>query len=129
MCNHNIISRNEKNRSKLVILQSFSILCYIFRKWKHFQITKFNMAGGQPLPSGNYLSLRFELPPNFIFQFCGPQNFQFYLFFPALSISRIHKVPRIEIKVGRSRDPLLPRPQFMAKIYKPQAIQAVGFDL
>ena len=32
MCNHNIISRSEKNRSKLVILQSFSVLCFIFRK-------------------------------------------------------------------------------------------------
>ena len=44
MCNHNIISRNEKNRSKLVILQSFSLLCYIFRKWDHFHITKFNIV-------------------------------------------------------------------------------------
>ena len=32
MCNDNIISRNEKNMSKLVILQSLSVLCYIFRK-------------------------------------------------------------------------------------------------
>ena len=57
MCNHNIISRNEKNRSKLVILQSFSALCYIFRKWEHFQITKFNrvyMAGGEALPSNKF---------------------------------------------------------------------------
>ena len=57
ICNHNIISRNEKNRSKLVILQSFSTLCYIFRKWEHFQITTFNrvyMAGGQALPSSNF---------------------------------------------------------------------------
>ena len=38
MRNYNIISRNEKNSSKLVILQSFSVLCYIFRKWEHFQI-------------------------------------------------------------------------------------------
>ena len=52
-----IISRNEKNRSKLVILQRFSALCYIFRKWEHFQITKFigvYMAGGQALPSSNF---------------------------------------------------------------------------
>ena len=56
MCNHNIISRNEKNRSKVVILQSFSVLCYMFRKWEHFRITTFHrlyMAGGQPLPSSN----------------------------------------------------------------------------
>ena len=36
MCNHNIISRNEMNRLKLVILQSCSILCHIFRKWEYF---------------------------------------------------------------------------------------------
>ena len=64
MCNHNIITRNEKNRSKLLILQSFSILCYmyIFKKWKHFQITKFNrvyMAGGQALPSTNFFPYKF----------------------------------------------------------------------
>ena len=56
ICNNNIISRYE-NRSKLVILQSFSILWYIFRKWEHFQITKFNrvyMAGGQPLPPATF---------------------------------------------------------------------------
>ena len=76
MCNHNI-PRNEKNRSKLVILQSFSVLCYIFRKWEHFQITKFDrvyMAGGQaqllaiqvlliimrfPLPNFNATDLKF----------------------------------------------------------------------
>ena len=58
MCYHNIISRNEKNRSILVILQiKFKhVLFYIFRKWEHFQITKFDriyMAGWQALSSSN----------------------------------------------------------------------------
>ena len=53
MCNQNMISRNEKNRSKLAILQSFSVLRYIFRKWEHFQITKFNRVC-MALPSSNF---------------------------------------------------------------------------
>ena len=90
---HNIISRNENNRSKLVILQSFCVLCYIFRKWEHFQITKFNRVGKPCSPATFSIQillifLRFELPPNFIFQCYIPQTWQFYL-------------------VGRSRDPLL----------------------
>ena len=45
--------------------------------------------------------LRFELLPDFIFQCYRPQTWQFYLiFFPALSISVIHKVPRIKFKGG-----------------------------
>ena len=124
MCNHNIISRNEKNRSKLVILQSFSVLCYIFRKWEHFQITKFNrvyMAGGQALPSSNFfhtillIFLRLELSPPFIFQCYRPQTWQFYLHvsFPALSISSIHKVSSIKFKGAsycRLHDPFFKRP-------------------
>ena len=42
--------------------------------------------------------LRFELAPNFIFQCYRPQTWQFYLFFPVLSISSIHKVPSIKFK-------------------------------
>ena len=52
MCNHNI-SRNEKNSSKLVILQSFSILCYIFKKWEHFKslnLIEFILLEGKPCP-------------------------------------------------------------------------------
>ena len=41
------------------------------------------------------LFMRFELPPNFIFQYYRPQTWQLYLFFPALSISSIHKIPII----------------------------------
>ena len=33
------------------------------------------------------------------------QTWQFYLFFPALSISAIHEVLGIKFKGGRSRDP------------------------
>ena len=51
--------------------------------------------------------LRFELPPNFIFQCYRPPTRQFYLCFPALSISVIHKVPSITLRMGKSRDPLL----------------------
>ena len=36
--------------------------------------------------------LRFKLLPNFIFQCYRPQTWQFYLFFPALSVSSIHEV-------------------------------------
>ena len=109
MCNHNIISRNKKNRSKLVILQSFSVLCCIFRKWEHFQITKFKSLYGwraslalqQLFPIRILLIfLRFELPPNFVFQCYWPQTWQFYLLFPALSISSIHKVLSIKLKGG-----------------------------
>ena len=39
--------------------------------------------------------LRFKLTPDFIFRWYRPQTWQFYLFFPALSISGIHKVPVI----------------------------------
>ena len=53
--------------------------------------------------------LRFELAPNFIFEFYIPmlqtQTWQFYLFFPALSISSKFQV--LNLRMGRSRDPLL----------------------
>ena len=88
MYNHNIISRNEKNRSKVVILQSFSVLSYLLRKWEHFQITKLNrvymgsLALQPPFPIQILLIfLRFELPPNFTFQCYRPQTWQFYFFF------------------------------------------------
>ena len=51
--------------------------------------------------------LTFKLPPNFIFQCDRHQTWQFYLFFPALFISGIHKVSGIKFKVGRSLDPQL----------------------
>ena len=38
------------------------------------------------------------LPSNCILQYKRPQTWQFYLFFPALSISSIHKVPSITLK-------------------------------
>ena len=47
-----------------------------------------------------YCRLRFELPPNFIFQCYRPQTWQFYLFFfSALSISSIHKLLLSKFKV------------------------------
>ena len=49
--------------------------------------------------------LRFKLLPNVIFQCYRPQTWQFYLFFPALSISAIHEVLGIKVKGGRSCDP------------------------
>ena len=41
--------------------------------------------------------LRFKLPPNVIFHCYRPQTCQFYLLFPALSISAFHKVPGIHL--------------------------------
>ena len=73
MCNHKIIFLNEKNRSKLVILQSFSALCYIFRKWEHFQITKFNGV--------HIYFWDWNCPPNFLFQCSRPHTWHFFLFF------------------------------------------------
>ena len=43
---------------------------------------------------------RFKLPPNFIFQCYRSQTWQFYLVFPALFISGIHKVPGLKFKGG-----------------------------
>ena len=45
-----------------------------------------------------YTSL--ALLADFIFQCYRPQTWQFYLFFPALSISAIHKVLDIKFKSG-----------------------------
>ena len=62
--------------------------------------------------------LRFELLPNFIFQCYRLQTWQFYLFFPALSISSIHKVPSITFKWGyRSHDPLLQKAYSVVEIF------------
>ena len=49
----------------------------------------------------------FKLLPNFIFQCYRPQTWQFYLFLPALSVSGIHEVLGIKLRVGRSPDPQL----------------------
>ena len=40
----------------------------------------------------------FKLPPNFISQCYKPQTWQFYLVFPALSVSGIHEVLGIKFK-------------------------------
>ena len=61
--------------------------------------------------------LRFKLLPNFIVQRYRPQTWQFYLFFPALSISAIHEVLGIECKGGRSHDPI----QGLFKLVEAQA--------
>ena len=50
--------------------------------------------------------LRFKLLLNFLFQCYRPQTWEFYLFFPALSISAIHEVlAGIKFKGGRSHNP------------------------
>ena len=43
--------------------------------------------------------LSFKLLPNFIFQCYRPQTWQFYLFSPALSISAIHELLGINLRV------------------------------
>ena len=53
-----------------------------------------------------YPILRINLLPNFIFQCYRPQTWHFYLFFPALSISGIHKVLGIKFKGGYVTWPL-----------------------
>ena len=60
-----------------------------------FQITKFNRVYMAATFSIQIflIFLRFELPPNLIFQCYRPQTWQSYLFLAALSISGIHKVP------------------------------------
>ena len=50
--------------------------------------------------------LRFNLPPNVIFQCFRPQTWQFYIFFPALSISGINNFLSIEFKVEQVMWPL-----------------------
>ena len=116
MSNHNIISRNEENRSKLVILQSFSVLCYTFRKWEHFQITKFNL-----IKSLNLIWLEASLFPYKSSEYFWDLNCHQMLHFnatdfnpgsllvfpPALPISTIHKAPSIKVRMGRSHDLLL----------------------
>ena len=60
-----------------------------------------SLALQQPFPIQILLIfLRFKLLPNFIFQCYRHQTWQFYLFFPALFISGIHKVSGIKFKGG-----------------------------
>ena len=49
----------------------------------------------------------FKLPPNSIFQCYRLQTWQFYLFFPARSVSSIQKVPGIKFKGGQVTCPQL----------------------
>ena len=102
MCNHNI-SRNKKNRSKLVILQS----C-IFRKWEHFQITEFSrvyMAGPPATFSKNPLNISATK-----FLYFNATDPTLFLLFPISSI----KVPSIKFKDGgRSCDPLMQKAYYM----------------
>ena len=93
-------------------------LCYIFRKWEHFQITAFNwvyMTGGKPCPPATFS----ELLPNFIFQCYRPQTWQFYLFFPALSISSICKVPSIIFKGEKVTRSILLQKAYCPPSYTP----------
>ena len=121
MCNHHIIARNEKNRSKLVILQSFNALCYIFRKWEHFQITKLNrvyMAEGQALPSSNIFPYKWDLNCHQILYFSATDlklvsSTYFFLLFPFLVFTKSHV---LNVRVGRSRDPLLQKAYSKCKI-------------
>ena len=82
-------------------MQSFSELCYIFRRWEHFQITKFiefiwlegklSLALQQLFPIQSLLIfLRFELPPEFHSPMLQTSNLSAilqFLYFPVLSIS------------------------------------------
>ena len=52
--------------------------------------------------------LRFKLLPNILYSYAADLKLgSFYLVFPALSISAIHKVLGIKFKGDRSRDPEL----------------------
>ena len=109
MCNHNTISRNEKNPSKLVILRGFSVLCYII----HFQITKFNRLymgqGGATFSHTNPLTDFWGLNCHQILYSSatdltlGSPTY-FFLLFPFLVFT---KSQVLHLRMGRSRDPLL----------------------
>ena len=87
MCNYDIISRNERTGQKWVLLQSFSVLCYIFRTWEHFQINLIELYGWRASLALQQLCpiqillifLRFELPPHFIYRCYRPHTWQFLL--------------------------------------------------
>ena len=60
-----------------------------------------SLANQQLFPIQIFLPfLIFKLLPNFIFQCYRPQTWQFYLVFPALFISGIHKVPDLKSNGG-----------------------------
>ena len=110
MCNYNITFGNEMKRLKLVILQSFSVLCYMYKKWEHFQITKFNrvyMAGGQALPSATFsiqillIFLKFKLPHT---DLKLGSSTVFSCFFSFLVFT---KCQVLNLRMSTSRDPLL----------------------
>ena len=114
MCNHNIISRNERNGLTKISNPAKSLLSsyyrYIFRKWGHFQITKFSrvyMAGGQALPSSNFFPYKsswyfwdLNCHQTLYFNELQTSNLAILLIFPALSIYSIRKVPCIKFKDG-----------------------------
>ena len=65
MCNHNTIFRNEKNRSKLVILQTFSVLCYVIysgnesiKFCKSLNLIEFIWLEGKPCPPAATCSIQ-----------------------------------------------------------------------
>ena len=79
--------------------------CTFIGNHLHRPIIIANLAIQQHFPIQILLVfLRFKLLP-IIFHCYRPQTWQFYLFFPALSISAIHKVLGIKFKGGRSREP------------------------
>ena len=116
MRNHNIIYRNEKNRSKLVILQSVSLL---FRKWEHFQtpnLIEFIWVEGKPCSPGtishtNLLNIyeSSTAPKSLYFNAdlkLGSSTY-FCLLFPFLVFTKSQVV---NLRVGRSRAHCCKRP-------------------
>ena len=103
MCNHHIISRNEKiDQVKISDPAKFQYTNVLYSGhgniFKSLNLIDFVwLELWQALPSRNLFPIQillifliFELPPNFIFQCYRPQTWQFYLFFLALSKSSMN---------------------------------------
>ena len=97
---------------KRIGLQSFSVLCYKFRKWEHFQITKFNrvclanLALQQLFPIQILLS-RFEIwsATKFYISMLHTSNLAvLHIFSLLFSFLVFTKSQVLKFKVGRSHD-------------------------
>ena len=105
-CPQNVSEMQWNSSSCSTYLYGGDFLCFWFNKLCY----PATFSHTNPLT----IFLIFKLLPNFIFQCYRSQMLQFYLFFPALFISGIHKVPGLKFKGGyRSRDQVLQRAKLL----------------
>ena len=99
---HQLTSWLERTGGAYKLGEFWTIICPYIQETRHHSSTSLHLTQALIICVRKFglIFLRFELPPNFIFQSYRAHTWQFYLFLLALSISGIYKELGIKFKGG-----------------------------